>query len=142
MLSKVSLGEQSTKFPGNYNIMLVRVSTSMSKGTSGRIYLILFASIRCPCRATICVGSKWRNPVPLYNDITIPMFLGSSQVCFATHTVNCGLVPITNTGVALQPAAMKTHTSASVVFRPSIENRLGLDSTTFFEVDNMRRILS
>lgn len=142
ILTILSPDAQSTMCFGTCTINVVNFATIISDSTFGRTSIIPFSSIRCPCRTTVFVGSKQRNPVRLDTILTVPKLFGFSHSWLAARSSSCVLVSTTNSGVASEAVSLLTSTFAFDVFVVSIGTGLELRSTNFFDYGKLPRIIS
>lgn len=142
MLTILLLDTRSTMCYGAYTEVLINLVTSMSNDMFGWTSIIPFAGIRCPCRATVSVGSKYSNLVPSGTTLTVPSSFGFSHVYLATCSSTCVLLALVLAGFASEKVAILASTSVSVVFVASIEICLELHGCTFFDYGYMPGLFS
>lgn len=113
----LSLDTLGTMCPGTCTGMFVRLAVSMSNGTFGQSYIILFSGIRYHCRTTVPLGPKWSNPVLLDTTLTFPMLFGFIQICLATRSLAYVLVVLTLAGMVSEAFFILTFMPVLVTSR-------------------------
>lgn len=142
MLTILLLYEQSTTCSETCTVVMVKLASSMSKGTLGYTSIIPSAHISCLYREAVCVCSKQSSPVIFGTTLTIAMCLGLGHICLAISSSTVVLMGVTYTGDAYDENVTTVFKSPFFIFGYGNEICFELQCTTFLDRGIMRKIFS
>lgn len=114
-------------------VTLAKLAICVSNSTLLRTSIISFGGIRCLCKTTVAIHSKYSNTMPLDKTVAVPVLFAFSHGCLAIRTLIYVLVTVILDDVASEAVAILTTTSASVLFAAKIETGLEFHSPTSFD---------